>query len=275
MQAWRIIVALPFIAIGATSHAVDPAPVQEAELLAAVSARMSQKSGDVFSSANPIKSIAGRSFRVSLPLFQAGPGDDNTAGLLKFDHMAGFWDYDSARQVLKLSASEGRGLTDIDLALEADKSGPAPHGINGFSVFYSVRNSGNYAASNAFGARATIYAYRAHNVVIAYPRRTSDDQIGLPGDRQSLGFQYDADIPMDGAKARQLVKGLRFVVEGRVSTFANGENVYCEEDAGDPTMANRIDLSTQYCLIAAEFDRVSFQGDDGSVLREWKRPFKN
>lgn len=274
MQAWRIIVALPFIAIGATSYAVDPAPVQESELLAAASARMSQKLGDVFSSANPIKLIAGRSFRVSLPLFQAHTGADTTAGYFKLDHMAGFWDYDSARQVLKLSASEGE-FPGIELTLEGDERGPAPHGINGFSVHYSVSNSRNYAASNAFGARATIFAYRAHNVVIAYPRRTSDDQIGLPGDRQSLGFQYDADIPMDGAKARQLVKGLRFVVEGRVSTFANGENVNCGEVAGDPTMANRIDLSTQYCLIAAEFDRVSFQGDDGSVLREWSRQSTN
>ena len=273
MQAWRLVTGLPFIAIAATGHGGDVAPVQETELLAAASTKMSQKPGDVFSKVGTIKSIAGRSFRVSLPLFQAHTGADTTAGYFKLDQMAGSWEYDSARQTLRLSASEGQ-FSNMELMLETDERGPAPHGINGFSLNYAVSNSRSYVASNAFGAKATIYAYRAHNVVIAYPRRKSDDQVGLPGDRQILGFQYDAEIPMDGPKARQLVKGLRFVVEGRVSTFANGENVNCGGIAGDPTMANRIDLSTQYCLIAAEFERVSFQSD-GSVLREWKRQPNN
>lgn len=259
MKGFSLIAALPFLMAASTEEAPAPKRITETDLIAAASEQATKKPHDVFSNLTPIKLIAGRAFRVSLPLFQAGIG----VGLAG-DGMAGSWDYDPTSHALKLSARE-QSWPVVSLMVQDQ----APHGINGFYARYAFGGGRNYTASNAFGATATISAYHARGIGLAYPRQAWNDDGGMPPPRDVLGFVYEADIPMDGAMARRVARGIHLVAEGHVTTFATGENVVCGKVDGEPTMASRIDLSTRFCLVAAKFERVSFQTSDGTVLKEW------
>ncbi|WP_313009064.1 hypothetical protein [Brevundimonas vesicularis] len=56
-------------------------------------------------------------------------------------------------------------------------------------------------------------------------------------------------------------QGYRLVLEGRMTTFADGRAIHCRAAAPD---------QRPVCIGAAQFDRVAFEDADGQTLSEWR-----
>jgi hypothetical protein len=251
--------AIALLLQAAVPAAATGAPPAGSSDLVSAALRERQHKQDRFARPVPDAQIAGRRFRISLRVIPVHTGELSTEGV------PGFWDYDRVRQKLILDARQQMWPT-IELMLNDDLK----WGLDGFYVQYDLVAGRNYTREN-FGARATIHKYTANAVGLAYPRSAIDDDAGLPQPKDVLGFHYAAEIPMSGDRARVVTATLRLIVEGQVTTFPDGGNVTCGTIEGEPSRTIRLDLATRYCLVAARFDRVSFQDAAGDVLAEWKR----
>ena len=65
----------------------------------------------------------------------------------------------------------------------------------------------------------------------------------------------------DGQPPAPSAQGYRLVLEGRMTTFADGRAIHCRTAAPD---------QRPVCIGAAQFDRVAFEDADGQMLSEWR-----
>jgi len=65
----------------------------------------------------------------------------------------------------------------------------------------------------------------------------------------------------DGQPPVPSAQGYRLVLEGRISTFADGRAIHCRAAAAD---------QRPVCIGAVQLDRVAFEDADGQMLSEWR-----
>ncbi|MDP1873179.1 hypothetical protein [Phenylobacterium sp.] len=214
------------------------------ELIALARSVENFKPKDAFSAAPDQSALAGKRFRIDLPV-----PEDRTPG----------WSYDVARQQLEVRV-EGAGLyftRDVPQPFDSEAGGR----LGAFHVFWETTTKGEgYTGTNAFGGTADVRSQSVRQYGLAEfskgPTLT---------DRQGLALS----AAMAPGEARALVPNLRLRVEGSLSPI-KGAVVACFSHYTEATFSLPEEEFRRMCLISTKVDALSIiDARTGALLQRW------
>lgn len=242
-----------FFVCAAQASAQTPAALTADDLARAARAVATFKPKDRFDPPPSVADLAGRTFRVAIPLH-----DGNVARYGQ--PTTGFWAYDPATGELHVSGSaddfsSGIGLVGVE---------QGPRSAQGF-VFRAAAVPGkSYSAQNSYGARASITPYTGAAFGVAeFSERFTTRTLPERG-------RYDLTLTARPAEARALTAHLALVVEGELTPDSGGRLIRCGDDYIAATVRNPASVSTRTCVFSARVRRVSLtRTDTNELLRSW------
>jgi hypothetical protein len=213
------------------------------------------------------EALAGRRFRITLPVIY---GD---AQNLRTYKSPARWRYDRRKRELEISVGLGQisaqnydqfdeqGLSKVpDLQTTyfhvEERKVPSTFTSRGAMPGDILIEAGSRSAGVSYG------------LATPYPRA---GEVGLPSGFKPLMISR---INMDPTRVKQAVNGMIMVIEGDITTLADGGPLICGEFRGlllakNITGDNKNFLSDKQCFVTANIDRVSIYAGQNSG---WKNP---
>lgn len=228
--------------------------VSTTDLLRYAAWRERFKPKDQFDAAPSEADLVGKSFTLTLPVKQnalGGEGADAT--------------YDANSQVLQLSVSSAlwnRSGFILDLP-DVDVTSPSAFYLKGFYVSHTMEDAGEYLGSNAFGATRRVQRYSEHTVGIA--------AMGDGGNSPWPEHELEKSLKLAPDKARDLVRGARLVLTGKLVAFAPNRVTACGNEYSGATLDDPYESSERVCVFDAQLDHIAVVASDGSTVADWSK----
>jgi TonB family protein len=238
-------------AVPAPRPIVPDGPVSANFLIRFAAFRESVPPKDSFTAPQSEADLADKPFVLVLPFAEIGKGRDEA--------QAGWWEYDSDRQTVRIVISEAfwRGFA-------FDENLTPGVRLSGFNVAKSSALTGRYVGENGFGASRDVEVFHGHSVAVAAPSDEFDAEVG--------GGALDRVLPMSTAEARRELPGAIVKVSGRLHAFKPNRVTICGDDIHGATIDAPEDVFTRDCVFQASFERVAVEAADGRVITEWASP---